>query len=172
MKFAFALLALPLMAASGGSKAASDDHKDVLNAIASFQAKDPGMQKFFNNAAGYAVFPSVAEGAVGVGAAHGTGELMVGGNAVGSLSMTQVTVGLQLGGQEYSEIIFFENASTLDGFKKGDFTFAAQASAVALASGASTNASYRDGVAIFTAAKGGLMYQASVGGQKFSYKSY
>jgi hypothetical protein len=79
---------------------------------------------------------------------------------------------LQLGGQEYSEIIFFENASTLDGFKKGDFTFAAQASAVALASGASTNASYRDGVAIFTAAKGGLMYQASVGGQKFSYKSY
>jgi lipid-binding SYLF domain-containing protein len=82
-----------------------------------------------------------------------------------------VTVGLQLGGQAYSELIFFETAKTLDGFTNSDFAFGAQVSAVALTAGASANAAYRDGVAVFTVAKGGLMYEASVGGQKFSYES-
>jgi lipid-binding SYLF domain-containing protein len=86
--------------------------------------------------------------------------------------MTQVTIGLQLGGQSYSEIIFFEKQSTFDSFKKGEFEFAAQVSAVALKAGASADASYKNGVAVFTEAKGGLMYEASVGGQKFSYKPY
>jgi lipid-binding SYLF domain-containing protein len=169
---ALVLLALPVMAASGSSQGTSDEHQDVLNTIATFQKKDPGLQKFFGNSAGYAVFPTVGEGAVGIGAAHGGGELIAGGKAIGKISMTQVTVGAQLGGQSYSEIILFETQNTLDSFKRGDFTFAAQASAVALASGASANAAYRDGVAVFTASKGGLMYEASVGGQKFSFKAY
>jgi lipid-binding SYLF domain-containing protein len=169
---AVALVVLSAMAASHASLGSGDEHGDVLKTVATFQAKDPGLQRFFDNAAGYAVFPAVAEGAIGVGAAHGTGELMTGDKAIGKISLTQVTVGLQLGGQSFAQIIFFENERTLDGFKHGDFAFAAQASAVALASGASANAAYRNGVAVFTATKGGLMYQASVGGQKFSYKAY
>lgn len=167
-----ALLALPVMGASRRARATHDEHQDVLTTIATFQRKDPGLRRFFDHAAGYAVFPTVGEGAIGIGAAHGTGELLVDGKAIGKNSMTQVTIGLQLGGQSYSEIIFFEKGSTLDGFERGDFAFAAQTAAVALASGASANAAYRNGVAVFTAAKGGLMYQASVGGQKFSYTAY
>jgi lipid-binding SYLF domain-containing protein len=169
---AFALLTLSAIPASGGSQAASGTHEDVLATIAVYQKKDPGTQKFFDGAVGYAVFPAIAEGAVGVGAAHGDGELIVGGKAIGKVSMTQVTVGLQLGGQSYSEIVFFEQHHPMDGFQHGDFAFAGEASAVALASGASANAAYRNGVAVFTATNGGLMYQASVGGQKFSYKAF
>jgi len=169
---ALVLLALPTLAMSAAPFAKDDLHKEVVQTISTFKEKDPGIQKFFKGAAGYAVFPSVAKGAIGVGAAHGDGELLRGGKAVGKTSLTQVTIGLQLGGQEYSEIIFFENKETLAGFQKGDFTFAAQVSAVALTSGASANAAYKGGVAVFTVAKGGLMYEASVGGQKFSYKAY
>jgi lipid-binding SYLF domain-containing protein len=172
MTLAVALPLLSVVSTAAGSQAASDTHADVLNTIATFQKKDPGTKKFFDGAVGYAVFPAIGEGAVGVGAAHGDGELIVGGKAIGKISMTQVTVGLQLGGQSYGEIIFFETQHALDGFEHGDFAFAAEAKAVALASGASANAAYRDGVAVFTATNGGLMYQASVGGQKFSYKAY
>lgn len=172
MPFVLAALALPASMSPRRSLAAGDPHQDVLTTIAAFKTKDPGIDKFFNSSVGYAVFPTVGEGAFGIGAAHGSGELVVGGNAIGSVAMTQVSIGLQLGGQSYSEIIFFETGPTLDGFKHGDFAFAAQAKAVALASGASVNADYRGGVAVFTATKGGLMYQASIGGQKFSFKAY
>jgi lipid-binding SYLF domain-containing protein len=150
----------------------TDVDKDVKTAIAAFKAKDPGIQRFFDKAVGFAVLPTVGKGGAGIGGAHGSGQLLVDGKAIGKASMTQVTIGAQLGGESYSEIIFFENQGTLDAFKKGDFAFAAQTSAVALTSGASANASYRDGVAVFTLAKGGLMAEASVGGQKFSYKAY
>jgi lipid-binding SYLF domain-containing protein len=166
---AFALTAAAL---SPRAVAADDEHQEVLNAIKAFKEKDPGMSKFFGGAAGYAVFPSIVKGAIGIGGAHGDGELLVGGSALGETSMTQVTIGLQLGGQEYSEVVFFETATTLQAFKKGDFEFAAQVSAVAVKAGASANAKYRDGVAVFTMAKGGLMFEASVGGQKFGYKPY
>jgi len=114
----------------------------------------------------------VGKGAIGIGGARGTGELLVGGKAIGKVTLTQVTVGFQLGGQSYSEVIFFEKQSPLHGFKNGGFAFAAEASAVALTSGASANAAYRNGVAVFTMAKGGLMYEASIGGQKFDFKAY
>ena len=91
---------------------------------------------------------------------------------MGNTSLAQVTVGLQLGGQSYSEIVFFETAAALTDFKKGNFALAAQVSAVAAAAGASANAKYRNGVAVFTVAKGGLMYEASVGGQKFKYEPF
>jgi lipid-binding SYLF domain-containing protein len=89
---------------------------------------------------------------------------------VGNVTMSQVTVGAQVGGQAYSEIIFFETAETLAAFKKGEWTMAAQVSAVMLKSGASADAAYKEGVAVFTLSKGGAMAEASVGGQKFSFK--
>jgi lipid-binding SYLF domain-containing protein len=170
-QFALALLPLPALLAVA-LPVRSDTHEDVVETIATFKKHDPGINKFFSGAIGYAVFPTVGKGAIGVGGAYGKGELLVGGKAIGKVSLSQVTVGLQFGGQSYSEIIFFDQKSTLDGFKHGDFAFAAEVSAVALTSGASANAAYRNGVAVFTAAKGGLMYEASIGGQKFSFDAY
>jgi lipid-binding SYLF domain-containing protein len=170
-QFALALLPLPAFLAVA-PRMGSDTHQDVVNTIAEFKKRDPGINKFFAGSVGYAVFPTVGKGAIGIGGAHGTGELLVGGKAIGKVTLSQVTVGLQFGGQTYSEIIFFDQKSSLDGFKHGDFAFAAEASAVALTSGASANAAYRNGVAVFTIAKGGLMYEASIGGQKFSFKPY
>jgi lipid-binding SYLF domain-containing protein len=167
-----ALAIAPLLAAAGHTPIKADLHADVLKTIATFQTKDPGLKKFFDGAVGYAVFPGIAQGALGVGAANGSGELMVGGNAIGKTGLTQVTVGLQVGGQSYAEVIFFETQAALDGFKKGDFAFSAEAKAVALTAGASASAAYRGGVAVFTATNGGLMYSAAIGGQKFSFKAY
>ena len=146
-----------------------DLHHDVLKAVSTFKSTDPSMQKFFDNSSGYAVFPTVTKGAMGIGAAHGDGEVIVHGAVIGNTSLTQVTVGAQLGGQQYSEIIFFENKDALESFKGGHFTMSAQVSAVAAAEGASANARYSSGVAVFTVAKGGLMYEASIGGQKFTF---
>jgi lipid-binding SYLF domain-containing protein len=143
--------------------------KKARETIAAFKKKDPKLQAFFDKAYGYAVFPTVGKGAIGIGGAHGKGVVFRGGKAIGSSSLTQVTIGFQLGGQAYSEIIFFKDKRTLDNFKAGNFELGAQASAVAATAGAAANADYEKGVAIFTMAKGGLMYEASVGGQKFSY---
>ncbi len=142
----------------------------TTSAIDTAKKTDPGMQKFFETAAGYAVFPSVGKGGVGVGGAYGRGELYEGGKLVGYCTLSQASIGFQLGGQKYTEIIFFETKAAVDRFKSGSFAFAAQASAVALKSGASANAKYADGVAVFTLGQAGLMYEASVGGQKFSYQ--
>lgn len=150
----------------------ADDVKDAKETIQVFRKADPGIAKFFNGSVGYVVFPTVGKGAIGVGGAHGSGILFEKGNAVGKATLTQVTIGFQLGGQSYSEVVFFQNAGTLSDFKKGKFELAAQASAVAASAGASANAKYTRGVAVFTVAKGGLMYEASVGGQKFSYDPF
>jgi lipid-binding SYLF domain-containing protein len=145
--------------------------------------------KFFYTAYGYAVFPTVGKGGVGIGGAYGTGHVYEHGKYIGDTSMTQVTAGFQLGGEAYSQIIFFEDDRALKEFTGGNFEFGAEASAVAITAaagaqatttGASAGASagksdatnvgkYYKGMAIFTIAKGGLMYQATVGGQKFSY---
>jgi len=142
----------------------------VQTAIDRATKTDPGLDKFFKEAAGYAVFPTVGKGAVGVGGAYGKGELYQGGQLAGYCTLTQATIGLALGGQAYTELIFFETPAALDKFKSGNFAFAAQVSAVALKSGASANAKYSNGVAVFTMAETGLMYEASVGGQKFSFQ--
>ena len=154
--------------------AASNDElvSDAEATVQTFKQKDPKFDKFFSTASGYADFPTVAKGGFIVGGAGGDGVLFVGGKPVGTANMGQASVGLQLGGQTYSEIIFFENASTLSDFKKGNFALAAQASAVALSAGAAATANYENGVAIFTATKTGLMYEASVGGQKFGYHPF
>ncbi len=119
---------------------------------------------------GYAIFPSVGKGAFIVGGAAGTGCLYQGGAIIGQAKLVQATIGLQLGGQSYAEVIFFQNDDVIASFKRNSFEMSAQVSAVAAASGASANAKYRQGVLVFTVAKGGLMYEASVGGQKFTFK--
>jgi lipid-binding SYLF domain-containing protein len=137
--------------------------------IARFKEEDPSMQDRFNEAWGWAVFPTVGKGAIGVGGAYGKGILYEGGQMVGYCDLSQGSVGFALGGQAYSELIFFRHDSALNAFKEGTMAFAAQASAVAAKAGASTDADYESGVLVFTMAKGGLMYEASIGGQKFSY---
>lgn len=146
--------------------------KEVKDTVALFKKTDPDMKKFFDKATGYAVYPGVAKGGLGIGAARGTGQLLEKGKSTGETKLTQVSIGLQAGGQVYAEVIFFENDSTLSDFKEGKLEFSAQVSAVAATAGASKNAKYEHGVAVFTLAKGGLMYEASVGGQKFKYKKY
>ena len=154
------------------------------------QAGESG--SFFNNSYGYALFPTIGKGGIGIGGAHGKGRVYVNGKHVGDTSMTQLTIGLQLGGQAYSQIIFFQDKRAFDEFSSGNFEFGAQATAVAITAGASASAStagggsagasggkhdattaggYSKGMAVFTVDKGGLMYEASIGGQKFSYKS-
>ena len=142
---------------------------EIAEAIAAFKAEDPDMKVFFDEAYGYAVFPSVGKGAVGIGGAYGSGRVYEKGREIGDTKLSQVTIGFQLGGQAYREIIFFQNKAALDDFTSGNFEFSAQASAVALTSGVAKDADYSDGVAIFTIEKGGLMYEASIGGQKFSF---
>jgi lipid-binding SYLF domain-containing protein len=139
---------------------------------ATFIKTDPGLATFFSHAAGYVVFPSIGKAAVGIGGAHGSGVVYQQGRPVGKASMTQVSVGAQLGGQEYSEVIFFETPAALANFMGGNFAFSGSVSAVALKSGASANAKYQDNVAVFSATRGGLMLEAAVGGQKFSYAPF
>jgi len=146
--------------------------KHARQAVGELERADPGLTRLFEGAAGYAVFPTVGKGAVGVGGAHGEGVVYEKGRAVGETTLTQLTVGLQLGGQAYTEVIFFETDKSLADFKKGEFAMAAQVSAVIAAAGASANAKYVEGVSVFTLAKGGLMAEASVGGQKFSYQAF
>lgn len=142
----------------------------ALETIELFKKADPKMQKLFETAQGYVIFPAVSKGAAGIGAAHGVGKVYERGKLIGTAKLSQITVGLQLGGQEYSEVIFFETAAALEQFKSMEWAMSAQASAVAAADGASTNAKYQQGVLVFTLVKTGLMFEASVGGQKFKYK--
>jgi lipid-binding SYLF domain-containing protein len=171
---------LPAMAAR------ADEYTDTIDVFR--KAGESG--DFFRHAYGYAVFPTIGKGGIGVGAAHGNGRVYEKGRYIGDTSMTQVSVGLQLGGQAFSQIVFFEDARALKEFTSGNFEFGAEASAVALTAaagaqagtgGASAGASggrhdaktvgnYYKGMATFTVAKGGLMYQAAVGGQKFTFK--
>lgn len=142
---------------------------DVARAIIDIKKADPGIEKFFEGAAGYAVIPKVGKAGIGVGGAYGKGLVIVGEKAVGRTTLSQVTVGFQLGGQVYSQFIFFKDAAALQTFQRGNFEMGAQASAVAVTLGASADASYDKGVAVFTNVGGGLMYEATISGQKFSY---
>jgi lipid-binding SYLF domain-containing protein len=144
---------------------------------------------FFHRSYGYAVFPTVGEGGLGVGGAFGKGRVYAHGRYVGDTKMGQVSVGFQAGGKAYSQIIFFEDKRALNDFESGTFEFAAGASAVAITAGASASAGtsgasagasggeknaratgvYERGMAVFTIAKGGLMYAATIAGQRFSF---
>ena len=155
--------------------AQDDSQERIINdskkAKTSFLKADPSMENLFKHSSGYVIFPNVGKGAVGVGGASGRGAVYQKGMAVGTAHMAQVTVGAQAGGQAYREIIFFENRDALDRFMQNKVEFSGQASAIAVKAGASANANYRNGVVVFSQEKGGLMLEASLGGQKFTYKS-
>lgn len=134
-----------------------------------FIKSDPLMKGLFDKASGYVIFPNVGKGGLGIGGAAGNGAVYEHGKVVGMAKLSQLSIGFQAGGQAYREVIFFESKKELERFKDSRFEFAAQASAVAVTSGASANVKYTDGVMVFTMQKGGLMYEASIGGQKFSF---
>ena len=140
-------------------------------ALAEFKEKDPKVQSFIDKSAGYVVIPTVGKAALGVGGARGKGVLYENGEVTAVITLTQLSFGFQGGGQAYSEFIFFEDAATLENFKRGNYELNAQASAVAITAGASADAEFNGGMAIFTQAKGGLMYEAAVGGQKFKVEA-
>ena len=182
------ITALAMAALSfAGFPAHADEYSDT---VATFK-KAGESANFFDDSYGYAVFPTIGKGGLGVGAAHGKGRVYEQGKYVGDASMTQVSVGLQAGGQAYSQIIFFADKRAFDEFTSGNFEFAAGVSAVAITAGVSgttgttgssagasggkndagTRGKYHKGMAVFTVAKGGLMYEASLGGQKYKYKA-
>jgi lipid-binding SYLF domain-containing protein len=176
---AAALLLLTAQSASAGwdprNKEKAENQKvsdsEVAETIAAFKNSDPDMKVFFKKAYGYAVFPTIGKGGFGIGGAYGRGKVYRKRKLIGTSSMAQLTIGFQLGGQAYSEIIFFKDKKALEHFTGGNFEFGAQASAIAVTAGASADAAYSDGVAVFTLPKGGLMYEASIGGQKFTFDS-
>jgi lipid-binding SYLF domain-containing protein len=148
----------------------TDLRRTSADAIGQAEQNDPSMQNIIRNSAGYAVFPDIGKGAAGVGGAYGKGDVYQNGAVVGYCDMTQASIGLQLGGQEYTEILIFQSPEAVARFKAGNFSFDAQATAVAIKSGAGANAKFANEVAVFTMDESGLMYEASIGGQKFSYQ--
>ena len=166
------------------ASALADEYSDTKKMFV-----DAGASNLFQSAYGYALFPTIGKAGFVVGGAYGKGRVFSGGKHIGDTSMTQASIGFQLGGSGFSQVIFFEDKRALDEFTSGNFEFGAQAQAVALtaAAGASANTSgssttasggknnantagsYHKGMATFTITKGGLMYEASIGGQKFSY---
>ncbi len=166
-------LVLTLVACSTAPSTAekrADLEVNANRAIDRAKASDPGLATILDNAAGYAVFPTVGKGGAGIGGAYGRGILYENHVPVGYCDLSQASIGFQLGGQAYTEIICFENEDALSHFKSGNLAFDARASAVALKSGASAEAQYADGVMVFTLGETGLMYQASIGGQRFTYQ--
>ena len=165
--------------------------EDYSSTIKVFESS-PQVQPYFENAYGYAVFPTVGKGGLGIGGAYGKGQVYRDGKVTGTTSLTKVSIGFQAGGQAFSQIIFFQDKRAYDEFTSGQFAFDAQASAVAITAGvqgqvgttggatasatagpktgAQAETSYYKGMAVFIHAKGGLMYEAAIAGQKFSFK--
>jgi len=173
MRSLFSTLTSLLVAGAVAAPAAQTSKldPDVQDAIRLFQKANPKLLSLFDTSYGYAVFPSVGKGAVGIGAASGRGQVFEKKSLIGEAEMTQVTLGPQLGGQLYIEVIFFDSANALQEFKAGKTTMAAALSAVAAADRVAADAKYQQGVLVYTMAKSGLMFEASVGGQHFKFTS-
>ena len=166
------LIVLPLIFACAGWDPNREQKEEtaVQATILRFKKADSTMQVYFDNAYGYAVFPSVGKGGYFVGGGYGKGKVYEKGDFIGYSRIINLTVGAQIGGQSYSEIIFFKDKASLDDFKAGNFEFAAQASAIFATEGASKDHHYASGVAVFTMPKAGAMAEATIGGQKFSFE--
>ena len=141
---------------------------DVTNTINDFKDTEE-LAMYFEQAYGYAIFPSVKKGGLGIGGARGKGQVFANEKLIGDSSLTQINLGVNFGFQSYKEIIFFKDRADLDRFTSGNFELGAQASAVAINSGVAAEVEYSNGVAIFTKTIGGLMVEASIGGQKFNF---
>lgn len=146
--------------------------KKAKEALQEMLEKTPKLQSYVDNAYGYAVFPKITKAGLGIGGAAGSGVVYQSNQEIGSSKLKQASFGLQAGGQQYSEVIFFENKEAFDHFTNGNLKFDAQASAVAITAGASIDVAYKNGVAVFTYTIGGLMYEASIGGQHFTFKKH
>ncbi|HVN30630.1 MAG TPA: lipid-binding SYLF domain-containing protein [Thermoanaerobaculaceae bacterium] len=170
------LLALAAALAAGVAAAGWDPQEEQKNVAAaeetikSFKATEPGLEVYFKEAYAYVVFPTIGKGGLIFGGSYGTGTVFEGSEVVGAAKLTSLSVGLQAGGESFSELIFFKDKATFENFKNGDVKLSAQASAVGGKEGAGAKTSYNEGVAVFVKAKGGLMADASVGGQKFKYE--
>lgn len=183
----FIFLIMVILASNFPNLAQADSYSDAIEV---FQ-KSSAVQPFFKNCYGYAVFPTIGKGAIGIGGAYGTGQVYQGGKVTGTASLIKLSIGFQMGGQAFSEIIFFEDKRAYDEFTSGEFAFDAAASAVAItagvqvkmgtqgstagasagpATGGHLETDYTKGMAVFVHAKGGLMYEAAIGGQKFSFR--
>ena len=180
-------LMVTLLLALMWGPALADKYTDTTDVF----KKSEAVQPFFKNAYGYAVFPTIGKAGIGIGGSYGTGQVYQGGKVTGETSLMKATFGFQLGAQAFSQMIFFEDKRAYDEFTSGEFEFDASASAVAItagvqakagtegatasatagpATGAQAKASYHKGMVVFVHAKGGLMYEATIGGQKFSFK--
>lgn len=183
------IIKLGVLLVLAGSVALAADDADYAEALADFKAARQ-TASFFDEAYGYALFPTIGKGGIGIGGARGKGRVYRGGEHVGNVTMTELSVGFQLGGQAFSELIFFRDETAFDEFTRGNFEFGAEASAVALSAGAKAETgttgssaganeslsegaaaagAWTGGMAVFTLVKGGLMYQVAVEGQKFKY---
>ena len=182
----YALLVAMIFASNFDSLAQADSYSDTIEVF----KKSPVVQPFFQNAYGYAVFPTIGKGGLGIGGAFGNGQVYQGSKVTGTSSLVKLSIGFQAGGQAFSEIIFFQDKRAYDDFTSGEFAFDATATAVAITVGAQAKAgssgvsagasvgpetgtqaptNYTKGMAVFVHAKGGLMYEASIGGQKFNF---
>jgi len=182
-----ALLALMLVASGFSNPAHADSYSNAVDVF----KKSPAVQPFFENAYGYTLFPTIGKGGFVVGAAYGEGKVYLGGQVTGTSSIIKLSIGWQVGGQAFSEIIFFQDKRSYDEFTSGEFAFDVQASAVVVtagvqaqagtkgvsagaaagpATGVQAPASYKKGMAVFVHVRGGLMYEAAIGGQKFNFK--
>jgi lipid-binding SYLF domain-containing protein len=183
-----AVLIAALLALAVSHPAQADKFTDTIE----IYKKSEAVQPFFKKAYGYAVFPTIGKGGLGIGGAYGKGQVYQGGKVTGETSLVKVSIGFQAGGQAFSQMIFFEDKRAYDEFTSGEFEFDATASAVAITAGAQAKAgtegatagasagpatgkqaqaSYQKGMAVFVHTKGGLMYEAAIGGQKFSFKA-
>lgn len=150
-------------------KVALDQEAQAL--ISRMSSDDPTLRAFLDRSHGYVAFPSIGKGAVGIGGAYGRGVVYERGVVVGYADVTQGSIGFQLGGQSYSQLVVFKDQPTFDSFKSGNFTFAANASAVAAKAGAAAATDFQNGSAVFTRSDAGLMYEAAVGGQRFTFQA-
>jgi lipid-binding SYLF domain-containing protein len=158
-----------LQAQVGGWKA--DLIEDSGKALDAMIEKQPKLQSFKDKSYGYAVFPKVTKGAIGIGGAGGKGIVYKDHVPTGQSTLSQVNIGFQAGGQQYKEVIFFENEEAFKKFTNKKVKFDGQASAVAITDGGSVDVAFKNGIAVFTQTSGGLMFEASIGGQHFSYKA-
>lgn len=187
MMFKSALFSLLIFITPLAIAAEVEDYSSTIEVFKS----SPEAAQYFDKAYGFALFPTVGKGGLGIGAAHGKGQVYQGGKVTGKTALTHISIGFQAGGQAFSEIIFFEDKRAYEEFIHGNFEFDAKVSAVAITAGAQAQAGtagtsagassgpksgvqapakYNKGMAIFTHAKGGLMYEAAIGGQKFSFE--
>lgn len=168
------VLCLIMLVSSATGQTQKDNKliEDAKTAKETLLKTDSSLERFFKESAGFVIFPNVGKGGFIIGGASGNGVVYEKSKAIGMADLKKLNIGLQAGGQAIIEVIFFETSVDLDRFKAGKFEFAAEASAVALKSGIAVNAKYKDGVAVFALPKAGLMADASVGGQKFSYHPF